>query len=142
MSYIPRIPDPASHYSYTWATALTQELSKFVAGLRGDFPVNGKLQTASGRCKSVSLVVEAAHTVETQKEIIDVNFPGAVAITLPDDVPAGTIWVIQDSSGAASSNTITITPTAGNINGAGSVTITTDYGSLEIYYNGTQFIAG
>lgn len=52
---------------------------------------------------------------------------------------AGQIWTIKDESGAASVNNITIDGNGYNIDGAATYPISTDYGSVEIYFSGSAF---
>ena len=69
------------------------------------------------------------------------NFAGAVALALPATPVLGDRAMVQDSSGAASGNNITVTPASGNINGTGSFVLSTNYGRVTIFYNGTQWVA-
>ena len=80
--------------------------------------------------------------VAATDNIIDVAVPGpvAVAVTLPAGV-LGQQFTIKDGLGLASPATpITITPTAGTIDGAATATIDAPYGSLTFVYNGTQWL--
>ena len=73
---------------------------------------------------------------------ISVQVPGAVpvAVTLPVGV-TGQTFIIKDGLGLASVATpITITPTAGTIDGAVNATINTPYGSLTLIYDGVQWL--
>ena len=71
--------------------------------------------------------------------LIDVNVANAVTLTLPPSPPIGTNYIIKDSSGNASTNNITVSANTGNtIQGAGSVTITADFATLRIIYDGTS----
>jgi hypothetical protein len=58
---------------------------------------------------------------------------GAVTETLPAGV-AGMTFQIKDCGGSAQTHAITITPAAGNIDGAGTYSITTNYGSVSVTY--------
>ena len=80
--------------------------------------------------------------VAATDNIIDVAVPGpvAVAVTLPAGV-LGQIFTIKDGLGlAAPATPITITPTAGTIDGAATATINAPYGSLTFVYNGTRWL--
>ena len=80
--------------------------------------------------------------VAATDNIIDVAVPGpvAVAVTLPAGV-LGQEFTIKDGLGlAAPATPITITPTAGTIDGAATATIDAPYGSLTFVYNGTQWL--
>jgi hypothetical protein len=80
--------------------------------------------------------------VAATDNIIDVAVPGpvAVAVTLPAGV-LGQSFTIKDGLGLATPATpITITPTAGTIDGAATAVINAPYGSLTFVYNGTQWL--
>ena len=66
----------------------------------------------------------------------------ARTITLQSSgIGAGHVNVIKDESGAAGTNNITVQVNGGvkTIDGAASVAINTNYGSLRVYYNGTNW---
>jgi len=80
--------------------------------------------------------------VAATDNVVDVAVPGpvAVAVTLPAGV-LGQQFTIKDGLGLASPATpITITPTAGTIDGAATAVINAPYGSLTLVYNGTQWL--
>jgi hypothetical protein len=80
--------------------------------------------------------------VAATDNIIDVAVPGpvAVAVTLPAGV-LGQEFTIKDGLGlAAPATPITVTPTAGTIDGAVTATIDAPYGSLTLVYSGTQWL--
>lgn len=73
---------------------------------------------------------------------ISVQVPGPVPVqvNLPVGV-TGQTFIIKDGLGLASGLTpITITPTAGTIDGAVNATISAPYGSVTLIYNGTQWL--
>jgi hypothetical protein len=65
---------------------------------------------------------------------------GTVSISLPAaSTYINKVLTIVDEGGSAGSNNITITPGGGNnIAGQGSISITTNYGSLNLYSNGSN----
>ena len=70
---------------------------------------------------------------------IDVNVANAVTLTLPPSPPIGTNYIIKDSSGSAGTNNITVSANTGNtVQGSASTSITTDFGSVQIIYDGTN----
>lgn len=80
--------------------------------------------------------------VAATDDIVSIQVPGpvAVAVTLPAGV-LGQSFTIKDGLGlAAPATPITITPTAGTIDGAATATIDAPYGSLTFVYNGTQWL--
>lgn len=88
-----------------------------------------KLTRATGSSGSISANVS----------IFGVTGSGARSITLPSaaTMKAGGVLIIQDEAGNAGSGTITINRAGSDtINGATSVTITTNYGRRTLYSNG------
>jgi hypothetical protein len=73
---------------------------------------------------------------------VSVQVPGPVAVQV--NLPAGVTgqtFIIKDGLGLASVATpITITPSAGTIDGAANATITAPYGSLTLIYDGVQWL--
>jgi hypothetical protein len=97
---------------------------------------NGTLTAA------VRVAVATPVVVVNTDDIVDVSVAGpiAVAVTLPIGV-LGRTFTIKDGLGLASPATpITITPTAGTIDGAATATINAPFGSLTLVYNGIQWI--
>ncbi|MDH5452862.1 MAG: hypothetical protein OEX14_05855, partial [Paracoccaceae bacterium] len=60
----------------------------------------------------------------------------------PANPKRGQRIVVQDASGAAGTNNITITPAAGTINGAASLVISVNYGRSVLFYDSTGWLAG
>jgi hypothetical protein len=68
------------------------------------------------------------------------NTSAARALTLPAALNiAGSVKFIKDEGGSAGTNAITVTPAAGLIDGAAAETISSDYGVLGLYANGTNW---
>lgn len=90
---------------------------------------------------AVKVVTPAAYPYTTvpQDYLILVDTSSARTINLSASPVTGQRYVIKDSVGSAVANNITITPAAGNIDGAGSATIATNYGSLQLVYNGSEW---
>lgn len=119
-----------------------RELDQYFERVRlGDIEAQSALISLAGRRIPPALVIAASYTIKLTDDVVDVNFAGAVALTLPANPGLGQRAIVQDSSGAASGNNITISPDSGNINGAGSYVFSTDYGRVTMIFNGTQWIA-
>lgn len=101
------------------------------------------ISTSGGAFADIRTAVATPITVVAATDnIIDVAVPGpvAVAVTLPAGV-LGQEFTIKDGLGlAAPATPITISPTAGTIDGAATATIDAPYGSLTFVYNGTQWL--
>jgi hypothetical protein len=87
-------------------------------------------------------VAASSYTAALTDYLIGVNFAGAVTITLPaaSTAAAGFIYAIEDESGVAATNNITITPNGTDkINGVNaSVKITANYGRIALYSTGAS----
>lgn len=95
-----------------------------------------------GQVVTVRVVTAAgAVTVATTDYFVCINKTSgaATAANLFASPVTGSHLVIKDCKGDAGTNNITITPAAGNIDGAGTYVISTNYGSAEIVYNATQW---
>jgi hypothetical protein len=85
-------------------------------------------------------VTSSSSNVLTTDFIIGVNFSGGVTLTMPNSaLVIGQQWRIKDESGNAAANNITLNGNGVNIDGMSTYVINNNYGSVDIYYNGTQF---
>lgn len=82
-------------------------------------------------------------TVTTSMYIVAVTDTSAArTITLPSAPSySGTYFIIKDESGAAATNNISVVVSGGvkTIDGLTTQTISTNYGSMTVYYNGTNY---
>jgi len=79
-------------------------------------------------------------TVSATDDVVVVNKTVGAATTV--NLPAGVTgrrYTIKDGKGDAAANNITITPDAGNIDGAGTLVLATNYGRATVVYNGTEW---
>lgn len=81
------------------------------------------------------------YTLAITDTIIGANSSGgAITLNLPAVVPsAGWTCEIKDIGGAAATNNITISGNGNNIDGASSIALTTNYSSVSIISNGTNY---
>lgn len=63
----------------------------------------------------------------------------ATTVNLPASPSTGRVLIIKDGRGDAATNNITLTPAAGTIDGGASVVIASNYGSVAVVYNGTEW---
>jgi len=90
---------------------------------------------------SVRVVTAAgAVTVVANDYVIVVNktVGASTALTLQAGVSGRTL-IIKDGKGDAATNNITISPAAGNIDGAATFVMNVNYGAIKIVYNGTEW---
>ena len=105
------------------------------------------LKTSGGRIRKVRVALTTPVTVATTDDIVQIKLttPGAVAVSLPASPEAGREYTIQDATGDAGANNITITPAAGNINGAGTLVMNVNYQRKVLQYDSSataQWLAG
>jgi hypothetical protein len=105
---------------------------------------NGAVTTlGSGQIVNIRVVVAAgAVTVAKTDYIVEVNktVGAATTVNLPASPVQGETHVIIDGKGDAATNNITITPNAGNINGAGTYVMNTNRAATTIVYDNTQWV--
>lgn len=105
---------------------------------------DGGVATHSAAKVDAVRVVTAAGAVTvsaTTDYIVVVNKSSGAATTvnLPSSPATGLTFIIKDGKGDAATNNITLTPAAGNIDGAATSVISTNYQSKRVVYNGTQW---
>lgn len=108
------------------------------------FVVNtdGTYQELNGVAKQIRTVTAAgAVTVAITDHVVCINkgTGAATAANLFATPRTGADIVIKDCKGDAAANNITVTPAAGNIDGAGTFVISTNYGAWEGTYNGAAW---
>lgn len=79
------------------------------------------------------------YTTVPQDGVILVDTSSARTITPLASPTTGQMHRIKDNVGSAAANNITITPSGKNIDGSASFVIGTNWGSVDIVYNGTQW---
>lgn len=70
--------------------------------------------------------------------LLDVNVAAPSSVILPIS-PTGTVFVVKDMSGNASTNAITVTGLGALIDGNATATINTNYGSITLIFNSTEW---
>jgi hypothetical protein len=61
------------------------------------------------------------------------------AVILPSNPRIGDSYIIKDAKGDAQINNITVSPASGTIDGAGTFVISSNYGSVRVVFNGTEW---
>lgn len=91
--------------------------------------------------KTRVVIAAGAVTVATTDYMVEVNktVGAATTVNLPAAPVTGTQFIIKDGKGDAASNNITITPAAGNIDGAGTYVMNQNFQSVVVIYDGTQW---
>ncbi len=101
--------------------------------------IAGVINTVSGRVVKTTSPGAYPYTTLTTDYVILVDTSATRTINLISSPVTGTTYRIKDSVGSAAANNITITPAAGNIDGAASYVINNNYGSVDVVYSGTQW---
>jgi hypothetical protein len=132
--------NPNNDLAISTLDAFGQPIENFTLTKDGDF--SAARDVATGRAFGYVInQVGPGTTVATIGNQIEVTSSAISTIELPDPtLHIGKRVLIKDTTGQASTNTITITtPLSGDIDGAASQTITTDYGVMEVQANGTNW---
>lgn len=136
--------------------SLTTSISSghvLVAGAAGAItgPTDFEYDAAAGRALRVSNIIleltgvafaDSPYIAFSTDYYLTVNSSGgAVVIRLPDAPAAGKTFVIKDSKGSAAANNITITTVGGvvDIDAAPTYVINTNYGSVQVLFDGTAY---
>jgi len=140
-----------SGQSYTGAESNNLLLGNSVSGTVGESNVTrlggtqtqchlaGVLNTNSGRVVKITTPGAYPYTTLTTDYVILVDSSVARTITPLAAPVTGTTYVIKDSAGTSGTNPITVTPSGKNIDGAASYVLSSNYGSICIVYNGTEW---
>lgn len=135
------VPPDDGRWNRNWAVTIVRTLNKFFESLQGDLEVQSELISLAGRRVGVTNVTTTPYQALSSDDVILMNVGSASGVTLPAGPKIGKRIDIQDSSGAAGANNITVTPSAGTVNGAANYVISTNYGGTRFVYDGTEWIA-
>jgi hypothetical protein len=132
--------DVTSTNSCTTTLATTQSAAHTWSGnqtISGTFTTSGaQIGTFRNITAAGAITVSA-----TTDEFICVNKTtgAATTVNLPASPATGLTYVIKDCKGDAATNNITVTPAAGNIDGASTFVMATNHQSANVLYDGTQW---
>lgn len=104
--------------------------------------LTGTFTAPNGHVEAPRVVTAAgAVTMATTDYVVVLNktVGAATTVNLPSSPTTGQHYYIKDGKGDAATNNITITPAAGNIDGAGTLVLNTNRASAELTYDGTQW---
>jgi len=122
----------------------------FIAGIVGATQANpeqvwinnatNQLFTFNGIVGPYTATPASYQVLATDYTIGVTSTAAARTITMPNSgIAQGQSWVIKDESGGAATNNITISGNGFNIDGAATFVISTNYGSVDIYWNGSAY---
>lgn len=103
-----------------------------------------RVQLGGGLARGRTTVADTNYTVLISDMVITyTSITAARVLTLPaqgSTLPAGQEFIVKDESGSCSlTNTITITPPAGTIDGASTLVLNSAYAKATVYTNGTNW---
>jgi hypothetical protein len=99
----------------------------------------GVLNTSSGQVVNTTTPGTYPYTTLNTDYAIFVTTTTARSVNLLASPVTGTTYRIKDITGSAATNHITVTPAAGTIDGASTYVISTNYGSVDLTYNGSSW---
>ena len=83
-----------------------------------------------------------AYTVLGTDRFIDITATAAFALSLPGPAASNNVgqsYTIKDVAGNAATFNITITPASGNIDGASTLVLSSNYAAVNLYSDGTNY---
>lgn len=104
-------------------------------------PTFSQAVVGTGMLIEAYVATAISYQVLNTDAIIGVTSTAAArTITMPaSSLVTGQRWTIKDESGAASGFNITVAGNGKNIDGAANYVISTNYGSVDLYYSGSNF---
>ena len=88
---------------------------------------------------NVTIVTTTPYTPNGEQCYLGVNVPRSSIVLSSLGVCSGKVYIIKDVSGSALTNNITVTAPGSTIDGQASYILNTDYGSITLVYNGTEW---
>lgn len=108
--------------------------------IAGNTTISGSLTMNGGMIQKRTATAISYTVLVTDVIIAVTDTTAARTITMPNSgLVAGQRWTIKDESGGAATHAITISGNGANVDGAASQVMNTNYGSVDIYCNGTNF---
>lgn len=71
--------------------------------------------------------------------VMNKTVAAATTVNLPGSPSTGRTIIVKDGKGDAAANNVTVIPATGTIDGAATIVISTNYGSVAFIYNGSQW---
>lgn len=132
-SVIARLPIGTSNQLLTVASGL--------AAWASNVTVPGTLTTSGSIISTVRSSASATVTASATTDYFFCLDPtsNAITVNLPATPTTGLTYLIKDCTGQAATHNITVTPNSGNIDGAASFVMSTNFQSIGATYTGSQW---
>lgn len=118
-----------------------QVLFKTNGILRAYIETTGNWTTAAGLVTNAVTKTGNYTTLATDQYVLVDSTGGAVTITLSSaNATQYQIYHVTDWKGQSATNNITLTPSSGTINGAASKIINSAFGSIDVLFDGTNWL--
>ena len=126
---------PAKMVFETTPSGGTAALERMRISSNGQIYMEGALRVAVRSVATTTVTISAASDyflcLDPTANVITANLPASPS--------TGLTYLIKDCTGQAATHNITVTPAAGNIDGAASFVINTNFQSIAVTYTGAQW---
>lgn len=140
-SVIPRFTQAQGQQSQGFAPAASPVFGDGVDNVVSSSVVSVNSSTIFSGVIPATVVTTSPFFATTANVFIGVNNTGLVpfSVVLPANPVTGQTYIIKDVSGTAQAFPITVTAIGHTIDGSASATINTNYGSITLVFNGTDW---
>ena len=122
------------------AAVVTYVGAKFSPMTAGVSTITGSISMNGGMIQKRTPTAISYTVLVTDVIVAVTSTTAARTITMPNaGLVSGQRWTIKDESGGAAINAITIAGNGATIDGVANQVMNTNYGSVDIYCNGTNF---
>jgi len=95
------------------------------------------LNNQGGNIVKVNTQTGASYTPLVTDYVVLFTYAGAVAVTLNSSLATGTAFKIKNKTGVG--NSVTLTPSSGTIDGSATFVMSTNYQSVDVVFDGTNW---
>ena len=114
------------------------QLNNSIGGWGNDF-INLGTFTGSPSPVNVTIVNSTPYAVQPGDYYLGVNIAAPATVVLPASPIVGQVLIIKDIDGDANTNNITVSGNGNTIDGAATYVLNTDYASITLVFNGTEW---
>jgi hypothetical protein len=88
---------------------------------------------------AVTIVDTSPYDVQAGDYFLGVDVAAPATVNLPPTPTTGQVLIIKDIDGDANTNNITVSGNGNTIDGAATYVLNTDYASITLVFNGTEW---